>query len=84
MSLTVRTVEYFYARVENDPAQAYEFLARLAIEDVNLLAFSAVPFGLNHVELTLFPDRSDSLLHAAAKLGLESHRTSARRSDSGR
>jgi hypothetical protein len=69
MSLTVRTVEYFYARVENDPARAYEFLARLAVEDVNLLAFSAVPFGLNHVELTLFPDRRDSLLHAAAKLG---------------
>lgn len=69
MALTVRTVEYFYARVENDPAKAYEFLARLAMEDVNLLAFSAVPFGLNHVELTLFPDRSDSLLHAAGKLG---------------
>jgi len=69
MSLTVRTVEYFYARVENDPARAYEFLERLATEDVNLLAFSAVPFGLNHVELTLFPDRSDSLLQAATKLG---------------
>jgi hypothetical protein len=69
MALAVRTVEYFYARVENDPAKAYEFLARLAMEDVNLLAFSAVPFGLNHVELTLFPDRSASLMQAAEKLG---------------
>ena len=69
MALNVRTVEYFYTRLEDEPGMAYEMLAQLASEDVNLLAFSAVPFGSNRVELTMFPDRSDNLLRAAEKLG---------------
>jgi len=69
MALTVRTVEYFYARVANDPEKAYELLAQLAAEEINLLAFSAVPFGSGRIELTLFPDRTENLVQAAAKLG---------------
>ena len=69
MTFSVRTVEYFYTRVEEEPSRAYEFLARLASEEINLLAFSAVPFGPNHIELTIFPDRSDEFQHVAAKLG---------------
>jgi len=69
MSLTVRTVEYFYVRVENEPEKAYQFLARLSAEEINLLAFSAVPFGAGHIELTLFPDRSAKLITTAKKEG---------------
>src|SRR6266487_2156305 len=69
MSLSVRTVEYFYTRVKDEPGKAYELLARLASEEINLLAFSAVPFGPNHVELTIFPDRSESLLELGKRLG---------------
>ena len=69
MALTVRDVEYFYTRVANEPDKAYELLAQLAAEEVNLLAFSAVPFGGDHIELTLFPDRSDTFMQAVAKLG---------------
>lgn len=69
MELTVRDREYFYTRVEDTPGNAYAALAKLAREDVNLLAFSAVPFGPNHVEFTLFPDSSDHLVEAAGKLG---------------
>ncbi|HLJ44414.1 MAG TPA: hypothetical protein VKU01_00315 [Bryobacteraceae bacterium] len=69
MALSVRTVEYFYMKVKDEPGKAYEFLAKLASEEINLLAFSAVPFGPNHVELTIFPDRSDNLLRVAQKLG---------------
>jgi hypothetical protein len=68
MSLNVRSVEYFYIRIEDSRERAYELLARLASEDVNLLAFSAVPFGPNYVELTIFPDRSDIFLQLAKKL----------------
>jgi hypothetical protein len=69
MALTVRTVEYFYTRVEDEPGKAYDLLAQLASEEVSLLAFSAVPYGPNHVELTIFPDDSATLLRAAEKLG---------------
>ncbi|MEO8097064.1 MAG: hypothetical protein ABI811_05140 [Acidobacteriota bacterium] len=67
--LNVRNAEYFSIRIEDSPDNAYELLARLATEEVNLLAFSAVPYGPNHVELTIFPDRSDTFTQLAKKLG---------------
>jgi hypothetical protein len=69
MALTVRTVEYFYTRIEEESGKAYEILARLASEEINLLAFSAVPFGPNRVELTVFPDNSEQLTSLAKRLG---------------
>ena len=41
----------------------------MASEEINLLAFSAVPYGPNHVELTIFPDRSKDFEGVARKLG---------------
>lgn len=69
MALTVQTVEYFYARIAQKPEKAYELLAQLAREEISLLAFSAVPFGSHHVELTLFPDNPEHMLSAGKKLG---------------
>ena len=71
MPLNVRTVEYFYVRIEESGKNGYELLAHLASEEVNLLAFSAVPFGPNYVELTIFPDRSDKFILLAKHLGWE-------------
>jgi hypothetical protein len=71
MALSVRTAEYFYARITNEPDKAYQLLAELASEEVTLLAFSAVPYGSHHVELTLFPDNSDGLIRVATRLGWE-------------
>jgi hypothetical protein len=68
VSLTVRTVEYFYVRMENSREKGYQLLAQLASEEVSLLAFSAVPFGPDYVELTIFPDRSDNFIQLARKL----------------
>jgi hypothetical protein len=70
MPLNVRTVEYFYIRIEDSQENGYELLAQLASEEVSLLAFSAVPFGPDHMELTIFPDRSDRFIQLAKKLGL--------------
>jgi hypothetical protein len=69
VELNVRIAEYFYVRVEAAPGKAYELLRRLADEDISLLAFSAVPFGPNHIELTIFPDKSDNLVRLARKMG---------------
>ena len=71
MALTVRNAEYFYIRIEDSPEKAYELLAQMASAEVNLLAFSAVPFGPNYLELTIFPDRSDTFVQLAGKLGWE-------------
>ena len=69
MGLSVRNVEYFYVRIHGAPAKAYELLAQLASGEVNLLAFSAVPFGPNHVELTIFPDSSEKFIQLSEKFG---------------
>jgi hypothetical protein len=69
MSLSVRTVEYFYVRIGGGRENGYELLAQLASAAVSLLAFSAVPFGPNYVELTIFPERSDQFTQLAEKLG---------------
>jgi hypothetical protein len=69
MAIRVRAVEYFYIRVENEPRKAFELLTRLASEEINLLAFSAVPFGPNHVELTIFPDRTGEFQALSAGSG---------------
>ncbi len=69
MALTVRTIEYFNTRIQDAPGKAYEILAQLASEEINLLAFSAVPFGPNHVELTIFPDKGDVFQALAGTLG---------------
>jgi len=69
MALNVRDAEYFYIRIDDSRLKAYELLEKLALEEVNLLAFSAVPFGPNRVELTLFPDRSDTFIHLVKRLG---------------
>lgn len=61
-------MEYFYARVAGAPDKAYGLLGQLAEEDISLLAFSAVPYGEGHVELTLFPEDSARLVQAAGKL----------------
>ena len=69
MALTVRNAEYFYIRVSDSPGKAYELLSQLASAEVSILAFSAVPYGPNHLELTIFPDKSDKFLQVARKLG---------------
>ena len=70
MSARVRTVEYSYIMVKDRPGEAYRLLSHLATEQVNLLAFNAIPMGLEHTQLVLFPDSSDLLSKAAAGSGL--------------
>src|SRR5690606_1939037 len=69
MKARIRSVPYYYARVEGDPDQAYTWLEELASADVDLLAFSALPYGPNHVEVTLFPVDKKALEHSAMARG---------------
>jgi len=66
----IRRVQYFHATVKDRPGEAYGLLAQLAGSGVNLLAFSAVPAGVEHTQLMLFPERINQLLRVAADVGL--------------
>lgn len=71
MSYSIRRAEYFYATVADRPEEAYRVLNQLAEQGINLLAFSAVPVGPDHVQFTLFPDDPPQLEIEAKRAGLE-------------
>ena len=70
MAFKVRRIDYFHTSVRDEPGQALATLSALAREGVNLLAFSAVPFGANLTQLTLYPEESGSLTRAARNAGM--------------
>ena len=70
MALSIRSVEYFNATVRDRPGAAYEVLSQLASAKVNLLAFSAVPTGVEQAQLVIFPDNVREFTKAAEAQGL--------------
>lgn len=71
MAQTIRQIEYFYTMVQDQPGEAYAMLSRLGLAGVNLLAFNAVPAGLDLTQLVLFPENVDFLAQVMAEKGLE-------------
>lgn len=70
MAFHLDKVDYFYASVPEEVGRACLLLERLAQQGVNLLAFSAVPFGPAKTQFTLFPADSGALQRASANAGL--------------
>ena len=70
MTAIIRKVQYFYAMIEDKPGQAYQLLSNLASEEVNLLAFSAVPTGPAQTQLIIYPESEEKLARMAEKTGL--------------
>ena len=66
----IRRVDYFHATVKDSVGAGYRLLSELAAEGVNLVAFNAVPIGPTSVQMMLFPEDTDRLVHVAAKVGL--------------
>ncbi len=71
MPRSIRQVEYFHATVRDRPGEAYRLLEKLSKAGVNLLAFNAVPAGLEQTQLVLFPEAADLLAEVAAERRLE-------------
>lgn len=70
MGLSIRSVEYWNVTVRDRPGAAYEVLSQLAAANVSLLAFSAVPIGVEYAQLVLFPDSGKELARAVEQRGL--------------
>ena len=65
MAYTVRRIDYFYAMVSETPETGYRVLSELSQQGVNLVAVTAVPFGPTRTQLTIFPNDTAMLQHAA-------------------
>lgn len=70
MAFQVRRVDYFSTTVRDDPGEAYKLLAMLSRLGISLLAFTAIPIGARHTQLTIFPGDSGKLASEAGKAHL--------------
>ena len=71
MATTVRSVDYFYTTVRDEPGEGYKLLSRLAGMGIGLIAFTAVPMGPLHTQLTIFPQDPGKLMSEGRRAGLE-------------
>jgi hypothetical protein len=69
MPFSIDGTQYYRVTVSDRPEDAYEVLSVLAERGVNLLAFTAVPYGPDHVQFTLFPDDPSQLEAEARQAG---------------
>lgn len=70
MAYRIRRIDYFYTSVPDVPGEAYKLLSQLAGLGIDLVAFTAVPVGPNHTQLTLFPQDPLKLKTEAQRAGL--------------
>jgi prephenate dehydratase len=70
MAFKIRSVDYYYTSVKDEPGAAYRILSQLSGLGVNLLAFTAVPVGPTRAQLALFPENDGKLTSAARQAGL--------------
>lgn len=70
MAFTIRRVDYFYTSVKDEAGEAYGLLSTLADLGINLLAFTGVPIGPMHTQLTMVPQDTEKLVNEARKTGL--------------
>ncbi len=65
MATEIRRVEYFCCHVREQPGEVARLLSVLATEGVNLLAFTAIPMGVEQTQMVFFPKDPDALVRAA-------------------
>lgn len=70
MAYSIQGTEYYRVTIPVGPREAYEFLSTLAELGINLEAFTAVPSGPDHVQLTLFPEDGSRLGAESRRAGL--------------
>ena len=70
MPVEVCRVDYFYSMVRDRPGEAYRLLEQLAKTEVNLLAFNAIPMGMEQTQLVLFPEDKNRLARVAEREGI--------------
>ena len=70
MAYEMRRIDYFYTTVADQPGEAYKMLSLLASMGINMLAFTAVPIGTMHTQLTIFPEDTGKLTSEAQRSGL--------------
>src|SRR5262245_6230174 len=69
MAFMIRSVDDYNTTIDDEPGEAYRVLSQLALQGVNLLAFTGMPVGPMRTQLTLFPEDAARMSDAARKAG---------------
>jgi hypothetical protein len=67
----IRRVDYFHTTIRDRPGASYEILSQLSELGLNLVAFTAIPTGPTHTQLTLFPEDSGRMAYLASRAGMK-------------
>ena len=70
MAETIQKVTYFYVIVDDKPGEGCRLFERLKERGINLIAFTAFPYGSGQSQLDFFPESGEQLLQAAAEEGI--------------
>jgi len=70
MAGAIRKVSYFYVIVDDKPGEGLRLLTRLKDSGVNLIAFTAFPYGSGQSQLDFFPESAEQLIKAAGEEGI--------------
>ena len=66
----IRRVDYFHTTIRDRPGESYQLLTQFADLGLNLVAFTAIPQGPTHTQLTLFPEDSGKMRSVAQRAGM--------------
>lgn len=70
MAVKIYSTAYYFTTVRDVPGEACRLLERLAEEQVNLLAFNALPVGPDETRMMIYPLNPVWLAEMARKTGL--------------
>jgi hypothetical protein len=71
MADTIRSVEYYYVTVADEPGAGVDVLSKLARAGVDLVAYLGFPSGKGQAQIDLFPADAGALKGAAQAAGLK-------------
>jgi hypothetical protein len=70
MADLIKQVTYFYLIVDDKPGEGLRLFERLKTRGVNLIAFTAFPYGSGQSQLDFFPESAEQLIKAASQEGI--------------
>ncbi len=71
MAVRIYSAPYYYTSAQDIPGEACRLLTKLAREEVNLLAFNALPVGPDETQLIIYPFNTTWLADVARHTGLK-------------
>jgi len=71
MAENIRTVEYYYSIVADEPGRGRRLMEHLSEKSINLISFTAFPIGSGRSQISFIVENSELLEEAARDAGVD-------------